>query len=58
MHALLSAWKKFQPKKPPYVLPGDEIVLDEADLCCRYAGWKDFVTDPEFEVPRVIRSFT
>jgi hypothetical protein len=51
MHALLSAWKKFQPEKPPYVLSGDEIVLDEPDLCCRYAGWEDFIADPEFGAP-------
>lgn len=51
MHALISAWKTFKPEQPPYVLPGDEILLDEEHLCCRHAGWDGFVADPEFGVP-------
>ena len=51
MHALLSAWKDFQPKQAPYVLPGDEGLLAETQLCCRFAGWNGFVADPEFGAP-------
>jgi len=51
MHPLISVWEKFQPEKPPYVLPGDEIVLDKAHLCCRHGGWDGFIADPEFGAP-------
>jgi hypothetical protein len=51
MHALLSAWKQFQPDRAPYLLPGDEGVLHERHLYCRHAGWDGFVTDPEFGAP-------
>lgn len=51
MHALISAWNRFKPEQPPYVLPGDEVVLNEEHLYCRHAGWDGFVADPDFGVP-------
>lgn len=51
MHALLSAWRKFEPDRPPYVLPGDETILNEAGLLCRFAGWDGLIANPEFGAP-------
>lgn len=51
MHALLSAWREFELDRRPYVLSGDEIILAEPDLFCRFAGWDGLIADPEFGTP-------
>ena len=51
MHPIISAWKKFCPEQPPYILPGDDIVLHQAGLSCRYGGWDGFIADPDFGAP-------
>jgi hypothetical protein len=51
MHAFLSAWRRFQCEQAPYVLPGDESVLNP-QCCRRFSGWKGFIADPEFGAPR------
>ena len=51
MHELLSAWKDFQPHQAPYILPGDESLLDETKLYRRFKGWDGFIADPEFGTP-------
>ena len=52
MHSLLSAWSVFNPEQSPFVLPGDEGLLEEQQLLCRFAGWDNFVAHPEFGAPR------
>jgi hypothetical protein len=51
MHALLSAWQKFELDRAPYVLPGDETILSNTDVFCRFAGWDGLIADPEFGTP-------
>jgi hypothetical protein len=51
MHALISAWNRFDPEQLPYVLPGDAAILDQADLYCRHASWDGFIAEPDFGVP-------
>jgi hypothetical protein len=51
MHELQTSWKSFNFKEAPYVLPGDEIILDNTRLFCRFASWEQFVTAPNFGDP-------
>lgn len=51
MHALFAEWKKFQPEKAPYVLQGDEKILSDPKLFCRFMGWDQFVAAPDFGAP-------
>lgn len=51
MHALISAWNRFDSEQLPYVLPGDEAILRQVDLYCRHAGWDSFIAQPDFGVP-------
>lgn len=51
MHTLISAWNRFNPEQLPYVLPGDEAILDQVDLYCRHTGWDNFIAEPNFGMP-------
>ncbi|MBU4399332.1 MAG: hypothetical protein KKE86_08360, partial [Planctomycetes bacterium] len=51
MHKFQAAWKSYNPDMPPFVLPGDEVLLHENNLICRYNGWKGFVSHPDWGAP-------
>ncbi|MEW6248322.1 MAG: hypothetical protein AB1555_16660 [Nitrospirota bacterium] len=51
MHALFAEWKKFQPEKAPYVLRGDEQILSNPKLFCRFTSWGQFAAAPDFGAP-------
>jgi hypothetical protein len=45
-HPLLSAWRLFDPTKPPFILPGDEALLDEPSLW-HVDQWRDYLSNLE-----------
>ncbi len=50
MHPLIQAWRKFDEESPPYVLAGDEVVLNTSySVRCR--SWKAYCSNPDFEAP-------
>lgn len=51
MNKLVDAWKQFQPIHPPYLLNGDEVVLDHPEKYCRVEGWNGYVTTADFGAP-------
>lgn len=47
LHELVSAWRSMPLSTPPFVLPGDEAILENG-LCHPYRAYADFISDPEF----------
>lgn len=45
-HPLLDEWRRFKPGEPPYILPGDEVLLD-APALWQVDQWRDYVADQE-----------
>jgi hypothetical protein len=46
LHPLLDAWRRFEPDKPPYILPGDDALL-AAPTLWQIDQWSDYVADHE-----------
>jgi hypothetical protein len=47
-HELIRAWRKFEPSKPPYVLPSDRDVLLAYGHNKSYGSWERYIRDPNF----------
>lgn len=45
-HPLIEAWRQYKPVKAPYLLPGDEALLDKPALW-QVDQWRDYVADQE-----------
>lgn len=50
MHLLLDAWREYESKEP-FVLRGDECLLEGTKLTTRCAGWSAYACDPDFGQP-------
>jgi hypothetical protein len=50
MHQLLAVWRAYDPKAP-FVLQGDEYLLEAPKLTTRCAGWNAYAFDPDFGQP-------
>lgn len=47
LNELISAWRSLPLSTPPYVLSGDEAIIDNG-LCHPYQTYADFISNPEF----------
>jgi hypothetical protein len=50
MHPLIDAWRRFQPI-PPFVLAGDEVVLEHRNLVARFDSWEAYIAESDFGRP-------
>ncbi len=50
MHELLTTWRNFSTNIGPYILPGDEALLQEGHYC-NITSWSRYVRDREFGAP-------
>ena len=50
MHPFVSAWREYRPD-PPFVLDGDNALLQDEALLARYDGWQGYIADPDFGRP-------
>lgn len=46
---LISAWQGLNLSKPPFIMPGDEVLLQD-NYCHRYKNLRDYVNDSEFQM--------
>src|SRR5882724_6419115 len=51
MHTFISVWNNFDPKAP-FVLAGDEALIDKEKLCYRVRDWDAYIDDKEFGSPQ------
>lgn len=52
MDGLVQAWQEFQTSNPPpYVLLGDEIILEDTSLYRCHTSWEDYIADDDFDRP-------
>jgi hypothetical protein len=50
VHPLIEAWCQFDSSRAPYVLEGDEVVVDDR-WACRHSSWEAYSQDPNFGEP-------